>query len=133
MFSFFENCVATSLSTGYSYNDPVQKCNLLRRNLCKSVWGYSPKRLIDWYLLGQTERKSQAHMGLKLMKCPHTKNEFVCYFSQITACGNFWGLKAFGGVCCVQWCAEGKGCVPHKVYSRLMNYIVTTRKKVSEH
>jgi hypothetical protein len=31
-------CVATSLSTGYSYNDPVQKCFRLRRNLFESVW-----------------------------------------------------------------------------------------------
>jgi hypothetical protein len=37
-FGCFSECVATSLSTGYNFNDPVQKCFQLRRNLFESVW-----------------------------------------------------------------------------------------------
>jgi hypothetical protein len=37
-FGCFLECVATSLSSGYSFNDPVQKCFQLRRNLFESVW-----------------------------------------------------------------------------------------------
>jgi hypothetical protein len=36
-FCCFLECVATSLSSGYSFNDPVQKCFQLRRNLFESV------------------------------------------------------------------------------------------------
>jgi hypothetical protein len=41
-FPYFGESVATSLSTGYNLNDPVQKCRQFRRNLSESVRGYSP-------------------------------------------------------------------------------------------
>jgi hypothetical protein len=49
-------------------------------------------------------------MGLKLIKCPTQMSCLLNDFSQITGFGVL-GLKSLGGVCCVQWCEEGKGCV----------------------
>ncbi len=39
---YFGGRVATGLFIGYNFNDPLQKCRQLRRNLSKYVWGYSP-------------------------------------------------------------------------------------------
>jgi hypothetical protein len=38
----------TSLSTGYNFNDAVQKFRHLRRNRSESVWGYSPVLLLQY-------------------------------------------------------------------------------------
>jgi hypothetical protein len=39
---FLGECFAARVFTGYSFNDPVQKCLQLRQNLSGSVWGCSP-------------------------------------------------------------------------------------------
>ncbi len=82
-FPYFGESVATSLSTGYNLDDPVQKCRQFRRNLSESVWGYSPVLLQYKQWIKKTDARyvgQQKKSGWRKVSNHAQQQWFLFYF-----------------------------------------------------